>query len=126
MFLQQISAGDEVTLMVVEEVRKNAPLLAFLHFFVEPGGAASLRKDADINTAAAFRAIGSDYATNDVAPAYAAFALKVFGKTLRVDRAYEERASDIPSEFARQLRAFARTLGTVSYTHLTLPTNREV
>jgi hypothetical protein len=118
MFLQQISAGDEVTRMVVEEVRKNAPLLAFLHFFVEPGGAASLRKDADINTAAAFRAIGSDYATNDVAPAYAAFALKVFGKTLRVDRAYEERASDIPSEFARQLRAFARTLGKNLQTYL--------
>lgn len=111
MFLQQISGGDQVTRMVVEEVRRHAPLLDFVHFFVEPGGAASMRKDADINTAAAFRAIGSDYGTNDVAPAYAAFALKVFGKTMRVDRAYEERGSDIPSEFKRQLKAFARTLG---------------
>lgn len=118
MFLQQISAGDEVTRMVMEEVLKNAPLLDYLHFFVEPGGAASLRKDADLDTAAAFRAIGSDYATNDAEPDYAAFALKVFGKTLRVDRAYETRGSDIPSEFLRQLKAFARTLGKNLQTYL--------
>ncbi|NMW18048.1 MAG: hypothetical protein HKK66_03280 [Chlorobiaceae bacterium] len=118
MYLHQISGGDEVTRMVVEEVRRNAPLLDVIQFFVEPGGAASLRKDADINTAAAFRAIGSDYGTNDVAPVYAAFALKIFGKTLRVDRAFEDRGSDIPSEFKRQLKAFARTLGKNLQTYL--------
>jgi hypothetical protein len=111
MLLQQISGSDTVTRMVIDEVRKNAPLLDYIHFFTEPGGAASLRKDADVNTAAAFRAVGSDYTPVVGAPAYAAFALKVLGKTLRVDRAYEDRGSDIPSEFNRQLKAFARTLG---------------
>jgi hypothetical protein len=111
MLLHEISGSDEVTRLVMDEVRRNAPLLDQIQFFTEPGGAANKRKDAAINTAAEFRALGSDFNKTEGAPAYAAYALKVFGKTLKVDRAYEERGSDIPSEFKRQLKAFARTLG---------------
>jgi len=42
---------------------------------------------------------------------YATLALKIYGRDLRVDIAYEETGSDIPSEFKRQLLRFGRALG---------------
>ena len=111
MYLHEVSGGSESTTMVVGEVRKNAPLIDRIHFFVENGGAASKRKDANTPDGGSFRAIGSDYTPKVGAPEYAAFALKIFGDTLRVDRAFEERGGDIPSEFKRQLKDFGRKLG---------------
>jgi hypothetical protein len=119
MLLKEVSSGgSESANMVVDMVLAEAPLLRFMHFFVEPGGAASLRKDADVNAQAGFRALNEDYVTSAQGdPALAAFALKIFGKTLKVDRAYERRgvvkggADPVVSELMRQLRAFARTLG---------------
>lgn len=111
MYLHQISGGDEVTTAVVGEVRKNSSLVDKIHFFYEPGGTAKKRKDADVNSAGEFRSIGEDFNKITGAPEYADFALKIFGKTLKLDRAYEERGGDIPSEFRRQLLAFGRVLG---------------
>jgi hypothetical protein len=111
MLLHQISGGDEVTNAVVTEVRKNSSLVDRIHFFYEPGGTSKKRKDADVNSAGEFRSIGEDFNKITGAPEYADFALKIFGKTLKLDRAYEERGGDIPSEFRRQLLAFGRVLG---------------
>ncbi|MCE1274898.1 MAG: hypothetical protein LWW75_10335, partial [Chlorobiales bacterium] len=118
LFHEVSSGGSEAANEVVKLVRQEAPVLEHLHFFVEAGGAASLRKDSDMQSQAGFRALNNDYSSKDQGdPAYAAFALKIFGKTLQVDRAYERRgavrggADAVASEMGRQRRAFARNLG---------------
>jgi hypothetical protein len=118
LFHEVSSGGSEAASEVVGLVRTEAPILEHVHFFVEPGGSAVLDKDANIASSAGFRALNSDYSTKDQGdPAYASFALKIFGKTLKVDRAYERRGltrggSDaIASQLTRQRRAFARNLG---------------
>ena len=110
--LYEISGGDELTRLVLGEVRKVAPLLDYVHFFYMPGGSAKVRKQTYVDAQGAFRTISSDYSAKvEGSPDYADYALKIFGKTLRLDRAYEERGGDIPSELKRQLAAFGKTLG---------------
>jgi len=112
MLLYEVSGGDELTRLVLDNVRLTAPLLDYIHFFYQPGGSALIRNDADVNTAALFRAVANDFASKvDSAPSYATYALKILGKTMRLDRAYEERGGDIPSEMKRELTAFGQTLG---------------
>ncbi len=110
--IYEVSASDELTRLVLDNMRQTAPLLDYVHLFYQPGGSALVRSDADVNTQGQFRTIAGDYAGKiDAAPVYATFALKILGKTMRLDRAYEERGGDIPSEMKRQLAAFGQTLG---------------
>lgn len=93
-------------------MRKTAPLLEYIHFFYKTGGSALIRSDADVNANALFRTVSADFASKvDAVPSYAAFALKILGKTMRLDRAYEERDEDVPGEMKRELAAFGQTLG---------------
>ena len=110
--LYNCSTTDELSRLVLENVRKTAPILDYVHFFYQPGGSALIRSDADVNTNALFRTIAGDFASRvDAAPVYATYALKILGKVMRLDRAYEERGGDIPSEMKRELAAFGQTLG---------------
>lgn len=121
LFHEVSSGGGEAQQEVVSIVRAEAPALDFVHFFVEAGGAASLNKDGEIQSQAGFRSLNEDYASKDQGdPSLAAFALKIFGKTLQVDRGYgkrlglrggEDQALAIGSEMGRQRRRFARNLG---------------
>ena len=110
--LYEVSASDDLSRLVLDNMRLSAPLLDYVHFFYMPGGSAKVRKDAAVDTQAAFRTIGSDYASPVVAtPAYANYSLTTLGKALRLDRGYEEEGGDIPSEMKRELAAFGLTLG---------------
>lgn len=112
MLLYEISAGDELSRLVLDQVRLTAPLLDYVHFFYMPGGSAKVRKEASVDAQGLFRTISNDFASKtEGTPDYADYALKIFGKTLKLDRAYEERGGDIPSELKRQLTAFGKTLG---------------
>ncbi len=110
--IYDVSASDELAKLVLDNVRKTAPILDYVHFFYQPGGSALIRSDADVNANALFRTISADFASKtEAAPSYATFALTILGKTLRLDRAYEERGGDVPSEMKRQLASFGQTLG---------------
>jgi hypothetical protein len=103
MLLYQISAGDPVTARVMGGLRKNAPIIDVLHFFRQPGSGAHERYGDDIDGTFDTRGIGNDFDTQTVAPGYGDFALKIIGKNIRLDTAYEERGGDVPSEFLLKL-----------------------
>jgi hypothetical protein len=110
--MYDVSAKDELSKLVLDNMRKTAPLFEYVHFFYQPGGSALIRSDADVNSNALFRTVAADFASKaDAVPSYASFALKILGKTMRLDRAYEERGGDVPSEMKRELGAFGQTLG---------------
>jgi hypothetical protein len=112
MRLNQISGSDELSRMVVSEVMRYAPVLNYLHFFTKSGIATIERKAADSTEEFQVRAFNSEFASKVTAAVeYATLALKIYGRDLRVDIAYEETGSDIPSEFKRQLLRFGRALG---------------
>ena len=121
LFHEISSGGGDAQQECVEIIRKEAPLLDHIHFFVEPGGSATMSKDGEIQSQAGFRALNADYSGKDQGnPDFAAFALKIFGKTLTVDRALGKRlglrggsdtALAVGSELGRQRRRFARNLG---------------
>ena len=110
--IYDVSASDELSRLVLDNMRVSAPLLNHVHFFYKPGTSAKVRKDASVDTQAAFRVLGTDYAAPVVVtPVFADYALNPLGKAMRLDRGYEEAGGDIPSEFKRQLAAFGETLG---------------
>jgi hypothetical protein len=111
MLIYQASAGDAVTAMTLNELRKFCPMLEHLHFFKEDGSGAVERLGDDINGTITNRAVGSPFTTDDVAPDYGNFALKILGKTIRLDVAYEERGGDVASEFELKLRNWAQNAG---------------
>lgn len=111
MHLYQASAGDEVTSMVMTELRKFAPFLEYLHFFKEDGSGATERKGDDIDGQLATRVIGDDFTAKTVAPSYGTFALKILGRNVRIDIAYEERGGDVPSEFKVKLKNWSFNAG---------------
>lgn len=98
--------------MVVSEVMRYAPVLNYLHFFTKSGIATIERKAADSTEEFQVRAFNDDFESKvEAVVEYATLALKIYGRDLRVDIAYEETGSDIPSEFKRQLLRFGRALG---------------
>lgn len=111
MLLYQASAGDAVTSMVLNELRKWAPFLEFLHFFKADGSGATERYGDDIDGTFATRSIGEDFDSQAVAPEYGTFALKILGKNVKIDIAYEERGGDVPSEFQIKLKNWAMNAG---------------
>lgn len=119
MLLQQASASDELTAMVVAELYKWCPALSYLHFFKEPGNGTTEPYAADNNGTFENRALGSAFGTTALAPAYGTFALKIIGKTIQLDVAYEDRyfgnvaaaADGVASEFKRQLKNWAENAG---------------
>jgi hypothetical protein len=111
MLLFQASAGDATTSMVLNELRKYCPMLEYLHFFRENGSGATERYGDDVDGTFANRAVGSAFGTQDLVPGYGTFALKIIGKTVRLDVAYEERGGDVPSEFQVKLRNWAMNGG---------------
>lgn len=118
MLLQQASAGDELTTMVVNGLRKYAPVLEFLHFFKDSGGSARERKGDDIDGTIATRSIGEDFAAQTVAPVYGDFALKLYGKNVKLDVAYEERGGDVPSEMKLKLENWSENAGRSLMKHI--------
>lgn len=80
-------------------LRKYAPIVEHLHFFRQPGSGAHERFGDDIDGTFDTRSIGTDFDIQAFAPAYGDFALKIIGKNLRLDTAFEERGGDVPSEF---------------------------
>ncbi len=111
MLLYKASAGDPITTMVLGEMRKNAPILEHLEFFKAPGSASRERFGDNIDGTLGTRTIGHDFASQDVSPNYGDFALKILGKNITLDTAYEERGSDIPSEFQLKLTNWAYNAG---------------
>lgn len=117
MLLHEIGGGSANKAVVVQEMRKYAELLNHIHFFTYFGGGGSFAKDADVNAQGSFRAIGSDYGSKvTAAPSPASFTLKIFGKEVQTDRAYERQGivpggADIGTQVVRSLKGFARTLG---------------
>ena len=110
--LYEVSASDDLSRLVLDNIRISAPLLDYVHFFYSPGGTAKVRMDANVNTAATFRTIGFDYASPlAVTPSYANYSLTTLGRPMRLDVGYEEEGGDIPSEMRRELASFGLTLG---------------
>lgn len=112
MLLFQASAGDAVTSMVLNEMRKHAPILEYLQFFKAPGsGASEVRSGDNINGTLGTRSIDEDFGVEKVAPSYGQFALKILGRIVKIDTAYEERGGDVPSEFQIKLKNWAENAG---------------
>lgn len=112
MLIYEISRSDELTKVVLDQVRLSAPLLNYIHFFSRAGGSAKIPKDANVNTQAQFRLLGTDFTAPVVAaPVMADYALTALGRPLRVDRGFEEQGGSVELEFARQLKSFGLTLG---------------
>jgi hypothetical protein len=111
MFLHQISGGDPVTSMVINNLRKYCPVLDYLHFFRQPGSGAHERFGDDIDGTFATRTIGTDFSAQAVSPNYGDFALKIIGKNVTLDTAFEERGGDVPSEFQTKLKNWSENAG---------------
>jgi hypothetical protein len=119
MLLNKASASDELTTMVVAELFKYCPALSYLHFFKEPGNGTTEPYGADVDGTFENRALGSAFGSATLAPAYGTFTLKIIGKTIQLDVAYEDRyfgnvaaaAAGIASEFSRQLKSWAENAG---------------
>jgi hypothetical protein len=111
MLLFQASQGDELTQMVLTELRKHCPALEYLHFFRESGSGSTERYGDDINGTFGNRSIGEAFAEQTVAPVYGNFALKILGRTIKLDVAYEERGGDVPSEFRLKLKNWGENAG---------------
>lgn len=110
MRLYEISSRDSITQNCVALMTENASVLRFGHFYPIIGSADTPRKNASA-TGGQFRAINDSYPTNQVAPVFGSVSLKIYGSKLEVDKAYERRGKDIPSERARQLNNFMQELG---------------
>lgn len=113
MLLYQASAGDPVTNMVLGELRKYAPILEYLHFFKAPGAGTRERQGDNIDGTLATRALGAAFTETAFTPGYGDFALKILGKTLKLDVAFEERGGDVPSEFQLKLKNWAMNAGRI-------------
>jgi hypothetical protein len=110
MLIRQISAQDTITQQVVAAMISRSTVLEFAEFYKMVGNA-DLRKKEATATGGQFRGVNDNYGNNIAEPSYATINLKIFGDQVQVDRAYERRGWDIPSERARQLIAFAKNLG---------------
>jgi len=111
MLLFQASQGDELSQMVLTELRKHCPALEYLQFFSDSGSGATERYGDDIDGTFGNRSIGEGFGAQTVAPVYGTFALKIIGKTIKLDVAYEERGGDVPSEFRVKLKNWAENAG---------------
>ncbi len=110
MLLNEISARDAISQEVVQAMIDRATVLEFAEFYSITGNADYTRK-ASTAAGGQFRALNSDYPNNQVNPAYANPTLKILGDKVQVDRAHERRGNDLASVRARDLLAFANTLG---------------
>ena len=110
MKLNQISAGDELTQLVVKKMTERANVLLFAEFYSIFGNAEYARKSATAS-GGKFRALDSDYGDNIITPTFASPALKILGDHVQVDQAHERRGYDIGSVRASELLNFAANLG---------------
>ncbi len=110
MRLNQISAGDELTQLVVKKMTEKANVLLFAEFYSIFGNAEYTRKTATAS-GGKFRSLDSDYDLNVITPAFASPALKILGDHVQVDQAHERRGKDINSVRASELLNFAANLG---------------
>lgn len=110
MKLNQISAGDELTQLVVKKMTERANVLLFAEFYSMFGNAEYARKAASAN-GGQFRLLDFDYVDNIVSPTFASPALKILGDHIQVDQAHERRGYDIGSVRASELLNFAANLG---------------
>lgn len=111
MYLRQASASDELSAMVLNQLYKYAPVFNYLHFFSAPGAGTTERYGDDIDGTFDNRPIGEDFASQTLAPNYGTFALKIMGKNIKLDTAYEERGGDVPSEFKLKLSNWGENAG---------------
>lgn len=110
MKLNQISANDEVTQLVISKMMERSTVLQYAEFYSMSGNAEYARKAATAS-GGQFRAIDADYATNNVSPDYSNPALRILGDQVQVDQAHERRGYDINSVRATELLNFAINLG---------------
>jgi hypothetical protein len=110
MKLNQISAGDELTQLVVKKMTERANVLLFAEFYSIFGNAEYARKTATAS-GGRFRALDADYDGNVITPTFASPALKILGDHIQVDQAHERRGYDIGSVRASELLNFAANLG---------------
>lgn len=110
MKIQQMSANDAITQAVVAKMLANSSVLPFAEFFPIVGNADYVRKAASAS-GGAFRAVNSDYAANQITPAFDTPTLKILGGKVEVDKAHERRGADIPSVRAAELLSFGENLG---------------
>lgn len=110
MRIQQVSARDTLTQQVVSQMISRSTVLTIAEFYQMVGNADNKRKAATA-TGGQFRAVDSDYAANQITPAFATPTLKVLGDKVQVDRAHERRGADVASVRARELLNFGQNLG---------------
>lgn len=111
MLIFEASASDELTRKVLDKLRVYAPILEYLQFFQEPGAGTTKRYKDNIDGTFDNRAIGNPFTIQELGPKYGTFALKVIGKTIRLDTAFEEQGGDVPSEFEIELMNWAENAG---------------
>jgi hypothetical protein len=110
MKLNQISANDEVTQLVVRKMMERSTVLQYAEFYSMSGNAEYARKAATA-TGGQFRALDADYPANTVSPEYTNPALRILGDQVQIDQAHERRGYDISSVRATELLNFAVNLG---------------
>lgn len=110
MKINQISANDEKSGAVVQRMIENSTILHYAEFFPIVGNADYVRKAATAS-GGVFRALDTDYAANQITPAFAAPTLKILGGKVQVDRAHERRGADVPTVRGLELMSFAENLG---------------
>lgn len=109
MKLNEISGKDTLTARVVAMLMTFAPILQFAEFYSMVGNADNLRKEATAS-GGSFRALNSDFASNEVDPVFASVALKILGDKVSVDKAHERRGGDIASVRLSELDNFSKKL----------------
>lgn len=110
MKLNQISAGDELTQLVVKKMTERANVLLFAEFYSIFGNAEYARKAATAS-GGTFRVLDADFPDNKITPTFASPALKILGDKVQVDQAHERRGYDIGSVRSTELLNFAANLG---------------
>lgn len=109
MRIQQISAGDQLTQIVLNILLQEAPLIGLWEFYPHPGNSDNPRKDSSAD-GGQYRALNDDYPDNEVDAAFENLILAILGDIVQTDQAHERRGFDIASVRASDLRQFARTL----------------
>jgi hypothetical protein len=105
--LQQISASDRLSQLVVSAMIAERPIIGMWEFYPHPGNSDNPRKQSAAS-GGGYRSVNSDWADNEVDPAFANMILAILGDKVETDVAHERRGFDVASVRASDLRQFAR------------------
>lgn len=104
-------SSDALRQLALAAFYQSFPLAPFAEFYSHRGNADTPRKIDSQFTAGTTRALAGAFTAQGRTPQFGSTSLKIYGDSVKTDRAYERRGYDIGSQRAKDLRDFASSLG---------------